>query len=303
MNYLITGDSYLVGVKLSQLKAKFLEAHPGGLIENVDPENMSLPKIEEILGSTSLFSADKLVIVRGLGSNKNIASNIEQIFESIVEGTELILVEKTLDKRSVYYKFLHSDNRLEHYDLAPNNIEKWTTEQVTNQGGKISPADVKYLIEAVGTKPEQLFFEIQKLIFYSPNITKETIDLLIQKTLTSSVFDLVNAIFTQGADRAIKLYDQQRFLGTDPVAIVGMIAWQLHLLALTKTGDKNSAEIARETKINPYSLSQSANISKSLSLQEINQMIKTLNVVDYKSKTSPIDIDEALKTWITVQAN
>ncbi|MEK7626440.1 MAG: DNA polymerase III subunit delta [Patescibacteria group bacterium] len=303
MNYLITGDSYLISVKLSQLKSMFLEAHPNGLIENVDPENISLAKIEEILGSTSLFSADKLVIVKGLGSNKNIASNIEQIFESIVDGTELVLVEKTLDKRSIYYKFLNSDKRLEHHDLTPNNVEKWVTEQVAQQAGKISQTDVKYLIEAVGSQPEQLFFEIQKLIFYSPNITKETIDLLIQKTLTSSVFDLVNAIFTQGADRATKLYDQQRFLGTEPVAIIGMIAWQLHLLALTKTGDKNSAEIARETKINPYSLSQSASISNNLSLGDINQMIKTLNAIDYKSKTSPINIDEALKTWITVQAN
>lgn len=303
MNYLITGDSYLISVKLSELKAKFLKAHPNGLIENIDPENISLARIEEILGSTSLFSADKLVIVRGLGTNKNIAINIEQIFDAIVDGTELILVEKALDKRSAYYKFLHSDVRVEHHDLAPNNIETWITEQVNQQGGKISSTDVKYLIEAVGSQPEQLFFEIKKLIFYDPNITRETIDLLIQKTLTSSVFDLVNAIFTQGADKAIKLYDEQRFLGTDPVAIVGMIAWQLHLLALTKARGKNSGEIARETKINPYSLSQSANISKSLSLEDINQMIKTLRAIDYKSKTSPINIDEALKIWITVQAN
>lgn len=303
MNYLITGDSYLVDMKLSELKANFLDSHPQGLIERVDPDDISLNKIQEILGSTSLFSSDKLVIVRGLGLNKNVAGDIEQIFESIADNVELILVEKVLDKRSIYYKFLHSDKRLEHHDLAPDNIIKWVLDQVVEQGGKISSSDAKYLVESVGSQPEQLYFEIKKLIFYSPNITRENIDLLIQKTLTSSVFDLVNAIFIQGADRAVKLYDQQRFLGTEAVAIVGMISWQLHLLALTKISDKSPAEISRETKISSYSLSQSASISKNLSLSDINKMIKTLSAIDYKSKTSSINIDEALKTWIATQAN
>ncbi|OGL30728.1 DNA polymerase III subunit delta [Candidatus Saccharibacteria bacterium RIFCSPHIGHO2_12_FULL_41_12] len=302
MNYLLTGNSFLIDEKLSEIKSECLKTKPDILLENIDAEDATLAQIIELISSTSLFSSSKLVVLKRLGNNKQVSQHIEQIIEAIIDTVELILVEPAIDKRSSYYKYLLSDKRIKHYDNKIESIDLWVRARVKELGGNISGATVQYLINKAGPDPSLLSFEIKKLIAYDPTITPENIDKLMDVSLMSSVFDLVNAIFVQDKKRAMRLYEEQQFLGITGPAIIGMIAWQLHIFALIKSTDKSPKKISAETKISSYALERSAAVVKNLALQDINQMIKSLEKLDHQSKTISIDVNEALKNWIITQS-
>ena len=78
-----------------------------------------------------------------------------------------------------------------------------------------------------------------------------------------------------------------------------MIAWQLHVLAILKSaGDRSIDEIAKDSKLNPYVLSKSQTIADNLNLKELEALIEQLLDIDNKSKSTNIDIDEALKNYL-----
>ena len=301
MIYLLTGDSFLIDQKILEIKNEFLQKYPDGLVENVDGEDSSLPYVTELVSSTSLFSQNKLVVIKRLGNNKQLAPQIEQIFEKIVDTVGLVLIDPKPDKRSSYYKFLKSNKNINHIDAKLDNVANWIQGEVKSLGGNISGGEVQYLIDKTGPDPSLLYFELRKLVALDPKITKENIDKLVQTSFMSSIFDLVNAIFEHDKKKAMSLYEQQHFLGTQPIAIIGMIAWQLHLFALIKSTNKSTSEISSQSKISAYALDRSASVTKNLDLADINQMIQSLLELDHKAKTSSIDIDEALKNWILLQ--
>jgi DNA polymerase III delta subunit len=98
----------------------------------------------------------------------------------------------------------------------------------------------------------------------------------------------------------LELYEEQRAQKIEPQAILAMIAWQLQLLALTKYADgKSTATIAKDVGMNPYPISKAANLAHKLDEEKFNKMVNFAYEIDLKSKTTALDLDEALKTYIT----
>jgi DNA polymerase III delta subunit len=115
----------------------------------------------------------------------------------------------------------------------------------------------------------------------------------------SKVFDLLDAAFSGKKAVALELYEQQRALKVEPQAILAMVAWQLQLLALTKYADgKSTATIAKDVGMNPYPISKAANLAHKLDEEKFVKMVDFAFEIDLKSKTTSLDLDEALKTYI-----
>jgi hypothetical protein len=51
--------------------------------------------------------------------------------------------------------------------------------------------------------------------------------------------------------------------------------------------------------MNPYPISKAANLAHKLDEKKFMGMINFAFEIDLKSKTTPLDLDEALKTYIT----
>jgi DNA polymerase III delta subunit len=110
---------------------------------------------------------------------------------------------------------------------------------------------------------------------------------------------LLDAAFVGNKTRALELYEQQRAQKVEAQAIMAMIAWQLRIMALAKTGGNRSAQqIAKEAGLSPYPVTKSQNLVKKIDKQKLREMVSDALQIDYKSKTRDIDLDEALKTYI-----
>ncbi len=290
---------------LKALTKEFIETHSDMGLEKIDGEEADYNRIRESLESLPFLADKKLVVLRAPGANKQFVENTQKLIDNLPESTDLIIVEPKLDKRSVYYKLLKkSTDYREFNELDENTLSKWLEQAAAKTGAKMSQSVARHLIERVGLNQQRLSKELEKLRNYDDYITREVVDLLTEATPQSSVFDLLDAAFAGKRANVIKLYEQQRMLKVEPQAIIGLLAWQLHLLAVVKTaGERSDGEIASEAKLNPYVLRKSRNLGQKISLIRLKEIISELSDLDLMMKSSKVDADDALQAYLLKLSN
>jgi DNA polymerase III delta subunit len=297
----LTGNnSFAIKQRLDELVNKFLAEHDALALERVDAEERTPQQIVEAAQSVAFLSANKLIVLRGLSHNKAAGEKIEQILGSIPDSTDLIIYEPLTDKRTVLYKYLKSNTQLEEYkELDAMALAKWLVDETAKHKGTLSFADAKYLVERVGSNQAMLASELQKLIIYNSCVSKENINLLVEPTAQSKVFELLDAAFTGNKKKALGLYADQRAQKVEPQAILAMVAWQLRIIAIAKYAGKRSAnDIAKDTGLNSYPVGKAMSLASRLSESKLKGLVEEALDIDYRSKSSKLDLDEALKNYI-----
>jgi DNA polymerase-3 subunit delta len=286
--------------ELDRLIRGFVNEHGDLALERLDGEEAELARIQEALTSLPFLASKKLVLLRRASANKQFIEQAEQLLGDVPETTDVIIVEPKLDKRSSYYKFLQKKTEFKEFkELDLNGLAQWLVQKAREQGGSLSASDARYLVERVGLNQALVGNELAKLILYNPKVTRETIDLLTEATPQSTIFQLLEAAFAGHTGTVLHLYDEQRAQKVEPQQIIAMLSWQLHVLALIKTGGERSAQqIASEAKISPYVVQKSQSIARKLELAELKKLIQDLLTIDTRLKRESIDADEALKNYL-----
>lgn len=297
----LTGSNhFLIQAELNRLVKEFVAEHTDFGLQRLDGEESEYDQIREALESLPFLASKKLVVIRTPGANKEFAEKCEKLLSNISDTTDVIIHEPKLDKRSSYYKYLKKNTEYKEFgDLDEQSLMGWLTKQARAKNGILSTAEARYLIDRLGLNQQLLSNELAKLLTYSPKVTRESIDLLTEPTPQSTVFQLLDAAFAGNSKRALAIYQEQRASKAEPIAIIGMLAWQLHILAVVITaGQRSDNEIAQEAKINPYVLRKSRQIAKDLTLPRVRQLINQLLDIDIKLKTTATDPDDALQDYL-----
>lgn len=297
----LTGSNhFLIQSELMKAIHAFVAEYGDFGLERYDGEEAEYDQIREALESLPFLASKKLVILRNAGANKDFLSNVEQLLGSLPETTDLIIHEPKLDKRSVYYKFLRKATDYQEFnELDDVALAKWLVEEAKTGGGSLTQSDARYLIERVGLNQQLLHNELTKLLAYNPKITVRTIDLLTEPTPQSTVFQLLDAAFAGNTRTVLRIYEEQRAAKVEPLAIVGMLAWQLHVLAIIlSAGDRSDGDIAKEAKLNPFVVRKSRQLSHKMSLSRVEQLVGELLDLDVQLKTTAINADDALQDFL-----
>ena len=297
----LTGkNSFALRQKLDELTDKFVAKYDDLALERLDGEEAEAKNIIEALHGLPFLAKKKMVVVRNGGLNKDFVEQIEQIISSIPESTEAVFYEPNIDRRSSYFKVLKSQTEYEEYmELDARGLANWLVNQAKKAGAELSFGDANYLVERLGPNQNLLANELDKLLVYNPKISRQTIDLLTEPTPQSQIFELLDAAFGGRKEQALKLYEDQRAQRVEPQAILAMLAWQLQRIALThQAGGRKLTEVSRESGISEYPLQKANNLANKLSDQKLKSMVSEALAIDYRSKTSSFDLDEALKNYI-----
>lgn len=297
----LTGlNTYALKRRADELVAAFVNKHGGLALERIDAEESDYQAVLDAVQSVPFLSECKMVVVRGMSNLKLDAQQTEQIISSTSESTDLIIYEPLTDKRTAYYKALKAKTEFEEYnDLDPNELVKWLVTETKKLGGDLSFSDARFTVERVGPNQAQLHSELEKLVLYKPKISRESIELLVEPTPQSKIFDLLEAAFSGNKKKALHLYEDQRAQKVEPQAILAMVAWQLKLMALAKHGQgRTSAQIAKESGLRPYPVGKAQGLASKISEKRISEMVDEALDIDVRGKTTSLDMDEALKTYI-----
>ena len=294
-------NSFMLQAELRQRIDAFVQEHTDMGLERLDGEEVTYDRIRESLESLPFLASRKLVVLRTPGAQKQFAENAKRLLETVPESIDVILIEPKLDKRSSYYKYLKKATQFKEYnELDAPQLARWLMEQAKIAGGTLSQRDANALISRVGINQQLLSREVEKLLLFDPVITGESIMKLTEKAPQSTIFDLLDAALTGRTKQAMALYEEQRALRVEPVQILALLGWQLHVLALIKTGGgRDAGAIAADAKLNPYVVRKSTAIADRMTFAELKLLVRRVTELDVRLKSEPIDADDAMLELIT----
>lgn len=298
----LTGNNhFLLKQRLAELADEFVKENGDLALERFDGSEAEPGTLIEAVQSLPLLAERKMVIITDLSQNKPAIDQIEQIISSISESTDIVFYEHQIDRRSSYFKVLKSQTELEEYSrLDGAALSRWVVDEAKKQGAKLAPADAQLLVRRTGENQLLIKNELDKLITHDPEIDRNSIELLVEETPQSRVFDLLDSAFAGQKQRALKLYGDQRAQKVEPQIILAMISRQLWLISLAASSEGRGArEIASDAGLNSaYPAEKAAQLARRLSLARLSRLTEQLYEIDRQAKTKSIDLDEALKNYL-----
>jgi DNA polymerase-3 subunit delta len=297
----LTGENDVM--RLGALRERidaFVAEHGDMALERLDGEESSYDRMHEAVQSLPFLAPRKLVVLRAPGTNKEFTEKFEQFTEDVAETNDVVLVEPKLDKRLSYYKLLKRDTQFQDFPvLDGNGLSRYLVDYAKAQGGSLSANEARLLIDRVGLNQLILQHEVEKLLAYSPKISRESIELLTERTPQSSIFELLDAAFAGNSKKAMDLYDEQRALQVEPQQIIAMIVWQLHVLAIVKVaGTRGTDEVAKQAKISPFTIRKSQNLARHITLARLKELVSELRSFDVRLKSESMSADEATRYYL-----
>lgn len=293
-------NDYRISEELRKLLSNFISVHGDMAVEKLFADEADYQKIYDALTSLPFLSDKKMVILWDPSANKQFVEKAEYLIENIADSTDVVFVEQKIDKRSSLYKLLKKQTDYREFpELDENQLASWLVEQAKAQKAQISVSDARFLVERLGTNQQMLSSELNKVALYDKNITKKSIEINTEAIPQSSIFELLDSVFSGDNKRALTLYREQRALQVEPIRIISMLVWQFQIIALIKASKGlTSDQIARESKNSPYTVAKTMRIASKISLTQLRRMIHDLLELDVKRKTQKIDDDEALQLYI-----
>ena len=276
-----------------QLVQDFVAEHGDLGLEIYDGDELDPKRLPSILQALPFLASKRLVVLRQPSAQKAVQEDLEQLLDTPSDRTELVIVEPKPDKRTSYYKALQKQTDFREFkELNEHQLANWLTDQAKAGQGSLSLADANFLVQRVGLNQQLLANELQKLLNYRPQITRQTIIELTTPTPQSTTFDLLDAAMAGQQAKLLQLYQEQRQQKVEPLAILGLVAWQLYALALVKTAG------TRQPKLNPYVLRKTQAIARRCTLTEVKNWLHAARQLDVRLKTQSIDADEALLNFL-----
>lgn len=289
MIYTLTGNNfYLRSKKLNELKQAFAEVHGIENIENKAGEELAVSDLPTLFQGATLFSSHRMVIIRSASENKELQEALLAQLERASEEVEVVLIEPLFDKRTVFYKSLKKFTEFHEFEEPKEfELQKWVSEYVKDRGGVIDSSSARLLVEFVGLDQQRLAHEIEKLVNFQPEITKQSIEALVERRPQSTVFQLLEYALSNQQEKALKTLENLEKAFEDPFQITNLLIWQIQVLAVVKSaGGKSDSEIAKEAKFNPFVVSKTKSLAKKIEKAKLRSIINAVAELDISLKTT-----------------
>ena len=303
-NYLIYGvDKYLIDKEIDKIIKK-------NKIDNNSIIRYSLneDRIDNILedaNTFNLFSDTKLIIVNDANiftsSNDILTDKIINYLNNYNDKSYLVftLLSDKIDNRKKITKVMSDKGNV--IDLNKKEVDtNYIISYLKENGYQINMSDVRMILNKVGNNLFSINNELDKLMLFKLEdkvIDKNSIDLLINENIDSSLFALVDSITNKDKDKMLKLY-HECLLESDPIMIINMLANKYILLYQVKrliSDGYSDDKIAKELEVHPYPVKLARNMCYSYSVKEILDIILKLANLDKDIKLGNVNGEVGLE--------
>lgn len=308
--YLFMGrEKYLIDDTIDRIKKKHLDKSLESLNLNMlNGKNTTQDDIVNACETLPFMSEKKLVILNDLGLFLEEGITDEKEFYEYLgklgEHCIFIIIDRNqeLKKTTKFYKFFKKNNCVVEFDkLTKSQLQSWIEKQLKANNKTMNKANINYFIDRSGyfnkendTDLYNFKGELEKLMNYSGSteISKSDIESTGVKSISSNVFELVDAIGVGNSQKALQVFQELYSLDEHPLKILTMIVRRVRLLLNYKLyRDKGYGEnqIKEKMKIHPFEF---RNISNQAKMHDLNKLIRHYELLldtDRKYKTTSID--------------
>ena len=284
---IIGANRYSVEKELKVRKEEFALKNGNGAIESYFYDQLDPDKLTLILTSSSLFSQNRLVVLKDVSQSSVISDCFLKLADKISDQIDVLLVESKIDKRKAFYKTIKKQfETIEIKEMSEIELGKWISSYTSELGGSISQRDIGLLLRYTGIDQLRIKNELEKLVAYDPQISQESINSLVERSPEDSVFQLLEASLSGKTRAALDILNNLEQAHEDPFAVANMLIWQTHILAIVySAADVSDSKIAGDTKLKPFVVQKTRALSRRLSAGQYRNIIDTVAQLDINLKS------------------
>ncbi len=291
MMRLLSGEnSYGIHHIVQKTIGDFVAAYGPHGVERVDGEAMTVTQLPDLLQGATLFTPQRLVVISHASLNKPVWEALADWVLKVADDTQVIIVESAPDKRTRTYKALKAlPDSKELVQSTDSELMQWLALQAHDLGGTLGRAEAQYLLERAGRDQWRLAHEIEKVVSYQPEVTRQAIDELVEPSPEGNAFALLDASLAGDSARVNSLVLQLR-TEEDPYKLFGLLASQVHVLALVAfAGTRNADQIARDAGVHPFVVRKTQGLAKQIGPERVRHIAAAVARCDEQLKSTGLD--------------
>ncbi|MDN6398078.1 MAG: DNA polymerase III subunit delta [Alkalibacterium gilvum] len=276
-------------------------------IIHFDLKDSSIDDVIYEAESLSFFGGQKLIFVHSsyIFSGKKVTTTfkhntalLEKYLKDPSEFTVLVFLVPydKLDKRKKITKALLKSAEI--LDVSPTSDKDtaiYLKKYFQELGYTMSVESFERLLQLTDRNLSKAKNELDKLMVYhteDKNITIESIDKLVSKSLEQNVFELNERVLKKNVKQSIELYQDLLHQKEDPIKMLALMIGQFRLLLQVKILKKKGyqqADIAGILKIHPYRVKLALQTEKRFKQTTLSSAHRYLINADYKIKSGKMD--------------
>lgn len=275
------------------------------LKENKITYDLTTSTLSDILDESSmmsLFSTTKIILGLNFTLDKLSKNDIEYLtnyLKSPNKDAYIILIANKIDLRVKESK-IFKDNFKVIDTTKTNNQEDTITyikDYITNNNHQINSQNLEYLTNKLGTDIYNINNELDKIFIYlgkEKEITKDTIDLLINDKIDDIIYEFTNAILDNDYNKMIKMYQDltRENIGSDYfiVSIANSFRQSLIIKILTNQY-KSREEIAKVIGKKEFYIRKMQERLSNYTETDLTNYLNKLFIIDKNIKTGKSNFD------------
>lgn len=318
--YFFTGtEEYIMNYAIKILKDKYIDESFEALnFIIIDGKEIKFDNILNACETLPFMAAKKIVIIKDISEiMENGENDLDNIMSSYVEGLDnylcLIIMDRSnkLKKTSKLYKTINKlGGVVEFSRIKGKELNIWVESKLKEHNKSMSNANLNYFIGAStysDYNSEKTLYDLEnellKVINYTSKreIVKEDIDIVLTKTLDTSIFNLLASINKKDSDSALKIFNEM-YISNEPVQrILAMIIRQIRLMLgykLYREKGYTEGDIQDKLQIKPYEFKKISRESYNFTEKQLRTALDYILELDIKQKTSSHDEKLALEMLI-----
>jgi DNA polymerase III subunit delta len=303
MIYLICGDNnFMLRQRVQAIVDTFVGQHGHDALERRDGADLQRADLDTMLAGASLFSAQKLVIIRDPAAQKPIWELLPDHLARVSDDTIIVLVQPAPDKRTRTYKWL-----VEHAEvvvcasLSPPQLIDWCVAYAKQKGASISRSVAEGLTGRVGNDQWLIAHEIDKLSLTGDTITEEAVSQYVELSPQATAFDVLDAALAGNTVRVHRALADIR-THEDPYRFSGLLFGHIYALGavmLGAEGNLGPEAIAKQAGVHPFVVKKNLATARRLDRTQFTTIVAETTKADELLKTSSSEpwviIDTCLK--------
>lgn len=256
--------------------------------ERIDGEALEMARLPDLLIGLSLFSSQRLVIIKNMSANKPLWSALENWMSRASEDIHLVLVDAKPDKRTKTYKLLQKMAAIHESKLWTDRdtlqAEQWVVQEAKKLGKTLDKKSAHTLVAWVGVDQWALYQALQKLTVLD-QVNPEVIKKIIEPHPNENAFLLFEtALKGDGQKVAALLRGLEKT--DDPYRLFGLLSGQAFQLAALSVAGVPDATVASDLGVHPFVISKLRPLAKRVEKTGAKKIIEIFAEADTALKTS-----------------
>lgn len=279
--YVVEGDDYYLFDKAFLMIKNACGITLDDFNVNVfDEESFSTDKLFAATELLPIIDEKRLVVIKGGKLSEGDKKRTTEILLHIPKTTVVVVLDYNKN-----FEFLKKDFVLVDANRMDKElVKKLITAYLARISKKIDADAMDELIESCNGYLTRIMNELNKLVCFdldSENITKESVDKLVNKDIEFSVFELTEALSKKDGDKAIRLL---KLMEKDQ-GVFALISNQFRRLFYASISDLTYAELAGLLGVKEFAIMKARQLAKGFSKAQLKKICSLLEEMDYAVKS------------------